>query len=84
MKPSDPVLIDEDMLHPGLFVYDLIYNPEKTKLLKLAESHSLRFSNGLKMLLYQGMLAFEHWTGKIAPMEVMFSALKGELKKCRM
>ncbi|MDO8971009.1 MAG: hypothetical protein Q7U74_10005, partial [Saprospiraceae bacterium] len=67
----------------GLFVYDLIYNPGMTKLLELAQQRGIRYSNGLKMLLYQGMLAFEQWTGKEAPYEVMLRALEGELQKCR-
>ncbi len=83
MKDNDPVLIKENMLHKGLFVYDLIYNPGQTKLLKLAKDKGLPCSNGLKMLLYQGMLAFEHWTGQTPPEKVMFSALKGALEKCQ-
>ncbi len=82
MKEADPCLVEESVLRPDLFVYDLIYNPEKTKLLQLAESKGLKNSNGLMMLLYQGMLAFEHWTGQSAPKEIMYKALLKELKKC--
>jgi len=58
------------------FVYDLIYNPCQTKLLKLAHSAGLKNSNGLDMLLYQGVLSFKHFTGKDAPVEVMRRALE--------
>ncbi len=83
MQDDDPLLITEKMLHKDLFVYDLIYNPSWTKLLLLAQNKGLRCRNGLKMLLYQGVLAFEHWSGIDAPIDVMFDALKGEIKKCQ-
>ncbi|MCG2712841.1 MAG: shikimate dehydrogenase [Candidatus Omnitrophica bacterium] len=83
MREDDPLLITRQMLHKDLFVYDLIYNPVYTKLLLLAQDNGLRHRNGLKMLLYQGVLAFEHWIGIDAPLEIMFEALKGEMKKCQ-
>ncbi len=83
MKPNDPLLVKESMLSKDLFVYDLIYNPDQTKLLALAEKKGLRCSNGLDMLLYQGVLAFEHWTQQNAPRDVMLRALRKELNKCR-
>lgn len=63
MKPEDPCLVDESLLHKDMFVYDLIYNPAETKLLKLAKQKGAKTSNGLGMLFYQGTLAFLHWTG---------------------
>jgi len=75
LKSADPVLIKEEMLHKDLFVYDLIYNPAETKLLALAKKAGASTSNGLGMLLYQGMLSFEIWTGKKAPEEIMRKAL---------
>ena len=75
MKESDPSLVKEETLHRNLFVYDLIYNPAETKLLYLAKKVGARTSNGLGMLLYQGMLSFETWTGEKAPLEVMEKAL---------
>ncbi len=75
MKETDPCLVDRDFLHKGLLAYDLIYNPEETKLLKTAKEKGSRASNGLGMLLYQGMLSFKIWTGQNAPKEVMQKAL---------
>jgi shikimate dehydrogenase len=75
LRSTDPVLVSEAMLHKGLFVYDLIYNPAETKLLALAKKAGAKTSNGLGMLLYQGALSFEIWTGKKAPEEVMRLAL---------
>lgn len=82
MKENDSCLVEESALRLDLFVYDLIYNPAKTKLLQLAQSKGLKNSNGLMMLLYQGMLSFEHWTRQGAPKEIMHKALLKELKKC--
>ncbi len=79
MKESDSCIVDKNFIHKGLLVYDLIYNPKETKLLKVAREKGARVSNGLGMLLYQGMLSFEIWTGKQAPKEVMQKALLGAL-----
>jgi shikimate dehydrogenase len=75
LKESDSCLVSAGMLHKSLFVYDLIYNPPETKLLKIAKEQGATVSNGLGMLLYQGMLSFQIWTGQEAPREVMERAL---------
>jgi shikimate dehydrogenase len=61
LKGEDDILVDEDMLHTDMFVYDLIYNPKETELLKMAKRRGARTSNGLGMLYYQGVLSFQHW-----------------------
>lgn len=82
MKADDPLLVDPAWLHSGLFIYDLIYNPVQTKLLKLAQEKNLAFSNGLGMLLYQGVEALNLWISpKKAPVEVMRKALEKGVKK---
>ena len=63
LKPDDPCPIAENLLHANLLVYDVIYNPPKTKWLQLAEGKGIKTSNGLGMLFYQGVLAFHHWMG---------------------
>ena len=78
MKERDSRVIDKKLLHKDLFVYDVIYNRE-SELIKDAKSLELRCSGGLSMLLYQGAHAFEFWTGKIAPIEVMRKALRQAL-----
>jgi shikimate dehydrogenase len=80
MKESDPDLIDKDSFHKDLFVYDLIYNPAETKLLKEAEARGCRTANGLGMLLYQGAVSFKHFTGQDAPVEIMREALTKGVK----
>ncbi|MBN1913138.1 MAG: shikimate dehydrogenase [Candidatus Omnitrophica bacterium] len=74
MKEEDPSVIEKKFLHKELFVYDVIYNRE-TQLVKDARSLGLVSCGGLGMLLYQGALAFEFWTGKTAPVGMMRKAL---------
>jgi len=81
MKDSEPCLVDEKFIHKGLLVYDLIYNPKETKLLKMAKEKGARISNGLGMLLYQGALSFEHFTDRSAPIETMRQALNEGVNK---
>lgn len=60
---------------PDAFVYDLVYNPAETLLVKQARAAGLRAATGLGMLVEQGALAFELWTGKTAPRDVMRKAI---------
>ena len=60
---------------PGQVVCDLVYNPVETKFLQMAVGAGAVGVNGLGMLLYQGVLAFELWTGKTAPVDVMKKSL---------
>lgn len=57
------------------FVFDMVYNPPATALVRAARALGLRASGGLPMLLYQGADAFRIWTGRAAPLEVMRAAL---------
>jgi shikimate dehydrogenase len=81
LKKSDPLIVPRQFLRRGMLVYDLIYNPAKTKLLKAALKKGSRVSNGLGMLLYQGAESFSIWTGRNAPLEVMRRALTKERKR---
>ncbi len=63
--------VEEEFIDISAFIIDIIYNPSKTPLLKLAETKRKPFLNGLSMLLYQGILAFEIWSKQEAPIEVM-------------
>lgn len=79
MKNSDPAPIDTRLLHKGLSVFDLVYNRE-TELIKAAKKKGIRVCGGIGMLLYQGVLAFEIWTAKKAPLDVMRKALIRSLR----
>lgn len=63
--------VEADLLRPGLAVYDIVYNPTKTRLLREAEAVNAKTIGGLDMLVWQGALAFEMWTGQKAPVELM-------------
>jgi shikimate dehydrogenase len=69
------LLIDVNELPRTALVMDMIFNPPFTPLLRAARAHGCQVLNGLSMLLYQGALAFELWTGRPAPIEVMQKAL---------
>jgi len=69
------LLIDVNVLPITTLVMDMIFNPPFTPLLRAAMAHGCQVLNGLSMLLYQGALAFELWTGRPAPIEVMQKAL---------
>ncbi|KAF1296079.1 shikimate dehydrogenase [Enterococcus sp. JM4C] len=58
---------DFSIIREDLAVYDVIYNPRETKLIKEAKARGAKTSNGLGMLLYQGAAAFELWTGQEMP-----------------
>ena len=83
MHENDPSPIPEGSFRPGQVVYDIVYNPPKTKTLLAAEAAGAKAVNGLGMLLYQGVLAFEHWLGRTPPADVMRDALKAGLKGVR-
>ena len=72
MSPdTDQTPVDSDLLRPDLIVSDIVYNPVKTRLLREAETAGVKTVEGLEMLVWQGALAFEKWTGQKAPIELM-------------
>lgn len=73
MAPNTDACIipDASFLRPDLIVSDVIYNPRQTKLLKMASEIGCPTFNGLYMLLFQGAAAFELWTGKEMPMDLI-------------
>ena len=63
------IITDDSVFRKDLFVFDVIYNPEETLLLKKAAAAGCRTLNGLNMLLYQGAASFKLWTGKEMPVD---------------
>jgi shikimate dehydrogenase len=78
LKPHDDLPLDTAAfaLDRAGAVYDMVYRPAETALLKLAHTRGCRTANGLGMLLYQGAKALEIWSGQPAPVEVMRAALQ--------
>lgn len=66
-----------DSLDEGAAVVDMVYDPLETSVLARAKAHGAKTVDGLGMLLHQGAIAFEMWTGVQAPVEVMRKALEG-------
>ena len=77
LKENDPLPFSERefSLSAAGAVFDMIYRPAETPLLKLARAAGCRTANGLGMLVYQGARALELWSGKPAPIETMRRAL---------
>lgn len=73
-NPNESI-VPKSMFHTGLIVSDIIYNPIETKLLREAKEMGALPHSGTGMLLYQGALAYERWTKRKAPLEVMRKAL---------
>ncbi len=71
---DEPITTADDM-HEDLVVFDAVYNPNETVLLKEAIKAGAKPVYGIKMLLYQGVESFKIWTGQDAPVDVMEKAL---------
>ena len=68
------------LLHAGLTVMDIVYNPRETRLLADAKAVGCRTVSGLEMFLYQAAAQFERWTGEPAPTHVMRAVLESRLR----
>jgi len=71
---SDASPVPADALREGSVVLDAVYDPERTHLLRDAESRGARIVSGKWMLVYQAAAQLELWTGRKAPVEIMASA----------
>jgi shikimate dehydrogenase len=79
MHPKeDESLVPPSLLRPPLVVFDAVYNPRRTKLLREAAEAGCRTIEGIEMFLGQAYVQFELWTGQKAPRDVMRQVLVGE------
>jgi shikimate dehydrogenase len=82
MKPrSDISPIPPKLLRSSLSVMDIVYNPLETRLSKEAKEAGAKIISGVEMLIYQGATAFEIWTGKSAPVDVMRKTALNHLQR---
>tara|TARA_Y100000310_G_scaffold345709_1_gene468611 strand:+ start:14242 stop:15045 length:804 start_codon:yes stop_codon:yes gene_type:complete len=82
MEPNtDATAIPTELIHKELIVFDIVYEPMETKLLKEAKKNGCTTINGLEMLLNQGYAGFKLFTGREAPKNEMREAVMKELKK---
>jgi shikimate dehydrogenase len=71
--------VDLSGARPGLLVSDAVFNPPETRLLAAARQRGLPMLDGLSMLVYQGVIGFQLWTGQDPPVAVMKEALRKAL-----
>ena len=65
---------DHEKIPKNAFVFDLVYNPTETKLLKQAKIAGCHYINGLEMLIQQAAKSFEIWTKITTPLDIMYKA----------
>ena len=75
MKDGDQAPVDVKLMRQGRYLYDLVYNFPQTALVKAANARKIHAATGIGMLLCQGAIAFEIWTGLKAPVDVVKRAL---------
>ena len=73
-------LVDQSLLHSRMIVFDIVYNPRETRLLKEAKKAGAKTVGGLSMLVHQGALSFKIWTGVKPPTSVIFRAVEEALE----
>jgi len=72
MHPNeDASLVDEALFRPGQVVFDVVYNPLETKMLRQAKGKGLKVIQGVEMFINQAILQFERFAGADAPEELM-------------
>lgn len=76
---DDDAIVSAEDMHEDLVVFDAVYNPNQTSLIKEAIKANAKPVYGIKMLLYQGAESFRIWTGQNPPVDVMEDALKKTL-----
>ena len=79
MQETDQLLIDPDSLNPGTIVYEIVYSPPETPLLRVAREKGCQTIGGIGMLVHQGAIAFEKWIGIVPNVETMRIALEQAL-----
>jgi len=76
---EDQSLVPPEWLHEGVTVFDAVYNPRRTKLIRDAENAGCKTILGLEMFLGQAFVQFELWTGEKAPRRVMREIVEEKL-----
>jgi shikimate dehydrogenase len=73
--------LESNLIPKSALIYDLVYNPTETPLLRIAREAGANTIGGLPMLVYQGAASFELWTDREAPLDIMISAARQALIK---
>ncbi|ATZ61618.2 MAG: shikimate dehydrogenase [Methanosarcinales archaeon Met12] len=81
MHPDiNKTLVTADQMRPELVVFDIVYNPVETQLLKEVKKAGALAIDGVDMLVHQGAESFRIWTGVEAPIDIMEDAVRCALK----
>jgi len=72
-------LVRAHQMHSGLVVFDVVYHPLETPLLREARSAGLQTIDGVKMLVHQGAASFALWTAKEPPVQIMEATVRERL-----
>jgi shikimate dehydrogenase len=80
LKDGDPRLVPARLLKKGQVVLDIVYSRETTLLKEAAKAGALAL-DGVMMLVYQGAIALEIWTGRKAPIDIMEQAVRASLSE---
>lgn len=85
MTPNiNKTLVPKGLLRSDMIVMDIVYNPVETRLLREAKERGCLTIDGVGMLVYQGAIAFEMWTGVRAPVDVMREVVVKALRRRRL
>jgi len=85
MAPKDDDSpVSRRLLRSDLVVFDLVYNPFETRLLREAKAIGAKTIDGLTMLVHQGAASYEIWIGRKAPINIMIEAAKEKIKRKNM
>lgn len=76
---TDAMPVPLEIFRPGMWVFDIVYNPLQTRLLREASQRGCHTLDGLKMFLYQAAQQFELWTGRPAPLRLMEEVVRERL-----
>jgi shikimate dehydrogenase len=76
---EDASPVPSGLIRPEMLVFDLIYRPLETRLLRDARASGACVLGGLPMLVYQGAASFKIWTGQNAPIDIMLDAARKAL-----
>lgn len=76
---TDETLVPKELLRREQVVFDIVYTPRETRLLKEAQAVGCKTIPGLEMFVNQAVIQFELWTGKSAPLDVMRKVVEGNL-----
>lgn len=84
MEPNvNQTLVDSEWLKPELAVLDIVYDPVETRLAKEAKAAGVKVVSGIEMLVHQGAVSFEIWTGHEAPVDIMREAALIHLRQVK-